>query len=187
MNLVNHLLIELGIATLADTHMKIDTARADYLRGLPILLMIGSRGILLPVLEELFFRGFLLAALLRVMRPRNAIFASALFFGLFHLVDMQIVSLERAVISTLLGLLLGWLTWCSGSVVPGMIVHALHDSCLWLLFYFQPHLIQGGWLSRDQQQLPPFWILTAGGCTLGALIWVAWAGRNAPNAEASNG
>src|SRR5262249_56297190 len=92
-------------------------------------------GVIPAVLEELFFRGYLFSALCAASPPRTAIVVSALLFGLFHLVGPLLI-VERGVTSTLLGLLLGWLAWRTGSVVPGMILHALHNTSLLLLAYY---------------------------------------------------
>jgi ABC-2 type transport system permease protein/sodium transport system permease protein len=112
----------------------------------PVLIVVGF-AIVPAVLEELFFRGFLFGALLRASGPRAAIIGSALFFGVFHLVDQGLIVVERGLTSTLLGLILAWLCWRSGSVIPGMILHAVHNSCLVLLAYYQPK-----WLTEN---VPP--------------------------------
>jgi ABC-type Na+ efflux pump permease subunit/membrane protease YdiL (CAAX protease family) len=173
--LINRLLTEVGIATLPGRDLHVDTERTDYWRSQPPVIFVLLRGVVPAVLEELFFRGFLLAALLRATRPRVAIPASALFFGLFHLVDQQLVIVERAVISTLLGLLLGWLAWRCGSVVPGMIVHTLHNSCLLLLFYYEKQLPESIWYSPLTQQVSPAVLLVALGSVIAALIWLLQA------------
>ena len=112
------------------------------------------------VLEELFFRGFLFSALRNAGTPRTAIVGSALFFGVFHLIG-QVVSVEAGVVSTLLGLLLGWLSWRTGTIVPGMILHALHNSCLVLLAYYKPVLIEEGWFDPGQPRVPVAVLLVA--------------------------
>ena len=55
---------------------------------------------------------------------------------------------------SLLGLLLGWLAWRTGSIVPGMILHALHNSALMLLGYYKQDLLASGWL-QEADRLPP--------------------------------
>src|SRR5262249_22766849 len=93
----------------------------------------------------------------------------------FHLVDQQLVIVERAISSTLLGLMLGWLSWRTGSVVPGIILHATHNGCLLLLLYFQPQLIQSGWLQSGDAALPMPCLLAGSGGVLVGLGWI-WLG-----------
>ena len=77
---------------------------------------------LLPALsEELLFRGFLLTGLRRRFRPWMAVFLSSLLFGLYHLNVFQFVP------SLILGMVLGLLTIKSGSVLPAMLYHLIHN------------------------------------------------------------
>ena len=89
------------------------------------------------IVEELFFRGFLFSALMARVSAGATIVISALLFGAFHLVGLNGISLERGVSSTLLGLLLGWVCWRTGSVLPGMLLHGCHNGLLILLTYNQ--------------------------------------------------
>jgi ABC-2 type transport system permease protein/sodium transport system permease protein len=89
---------------------------------------------LVPALsEELFFRGYLFRALSYVCRPALTIVFSALLFGFFHVLIYDVLVPERLVASTLLGLVLGWVRWRSGSVWPGMVLHACHNGILMLM------------------------------------------------------
>ena len=86
-------------------------------------------GIMAPVAEELLCRGAILGALLRLMprRPWVAIVAQALIFGLIHMNPVQIV------FGGLYGLLLGWLCWRTSSLLPGIVVHVVNNSCALLI------------------------------------------------------
>jgi membrane protease YdiL (CAAX protease family) len=48
-----------------------------------------AAAIIIPVGEELFFRGFALSAWLRDLEPRGALVRSALFFALIHTVNIN--------------------------------------------------------------------------------------------------
>lgn len=72
---------------------------------------------LAPVLEEAFFRGFLLRALLNAGSSTVAICASAFLFGLLH-------PLPALPITVSLGICLGCLYVAWGSLWPTMLVHA---------------------------------------------------------------
>jgi ABC-2 type transport system permease protein/sodium transport system permease protein len=128
----------------------------------PVLIVAGF-AIVPAVLEELFFRGFLFGALLRASGPRSAIVGSALFFGVFHLVDQGLIVVERGLTSTLLGLVLAWLCWRSGSVIPGIILHAVHNSCLVLLAYFQPKWLTEHFLPNWSAAAIPLAVLVVAG------------------------
>jgi ABC-2 type transport system permease protein/sodium transport system permease protein len=172
-----------GVATFGDEPPELGAETVARWRTLSPAILVLCLGIVPALFEELFFRGFLLGSLLRAMRPGNAILASAAFFGLFHLVDQQLVILERAISSTLLGLVLGWVAWRSGSVVPGMILHATHNGCLLLLLYYQPQLIESGWLPQGEAQLPLRYLLAGGAGVILGLAWVWYAARSGVDRE----
>ncbi len=86
----------------------------------PVLLLLVV-AISPAICEEVLFRGLLLRAFLRSMRPRVAVLVTALLFGAFHL------SLARIVPTAALGVLLGLLAVRSGSLWPGVVFHALHN------------------------------------------------------------
>ncbi len=73
------------------------------------------------ITEEIGFRGLMQSILLRALTPRKAIFLSSALFAAAHL---SIISLPYLF---LVGYLLGWLLHRTGSLYPGMIVHAAHN------------------------------------------------------------
>ncbi len=81
-------------------------------------------GLLAPVAEELAFRGFLLGALLRRFRPWVAILLSSFLFALYHGNVFQFAP------SFVAGVVLALLAARTGSVWPGMLLHAVHNSLL---------------------------------------------------------
>ncbi|MCR5889637.1 CPBP family intramembrane metalloprotease [Hymenobacter sp. J193] len=87
------------------------------------VLAFGVLCVAAPVLEELLFRGVLLAGLLRnyPQRPWVAIGQSALLFGLIHANPAQMVG------AGLIGLLLGWLYYRTQSLWLCMATHALNN------------------------------------------------------------
>jgi sodium transport system permease protein len=84
--------------------------------------------IVAAILEELFFRGLLFNALKAHAGPLVTIGASALLFGLTHVMLPGSLGLEKLIPSTLLGLALGSVCWHAGSLWPSMIIHVLHNS-----------------------------------------------------------
>lgn len=97
---------------------------ADYFLGLSHnALGVLSLAILAPLLEEVLFRGAIQGLLMRFFgRPWPAILISALLFGVFHLNPVQIVY------ATLLGIVLGWIYYRTGSLLPVIVGHILNNS-----------------------------------------------------------
>lgn len=81
-------------------------------------------GFMTPVAEELLCRGAILGTLLQMMprRPWVCIVVSALIFGVIHLNPVQMV------FGFLYGLLLGWLAWRTGSLLPSIVVHVANNA-----------------------------------------------------------
>jgi membrane protease YdiL (CAAX protease family) len=74
-----------------------------------------------PLVEELVFRGFMWDALRRVLPVPAVWVATSLIFAGYHMDPVQSVAL----VFTALGL--GWLRWMSGSVWPGVLLHAVNN------------------------------------------------------------
>lgn len=92
------------------------------------LLTLLKSALLVPVLEELFFRGYLLHAMKRFGEPRAAA-VSALCFALVHLGGTPCAWVMYAA----MGLLLAALTMRTGSLLAPMLVHAVYNLTLVLL------------------------------------------------------
>jgi sodium transport system permease protein len=75
------------------------------------------------ICEELFFRGLVMSGL-RGLGAAGAIGVSAVLFALAH------ASIYRLLPTLALGLILGYVVWRSGSIVAGMIVHALNNGLI---------------------------------------------------------
>lgn len=86
------------------------------------MLIVGSLATLVvPVYEEIFFRGFIHNAFRNRLGMWGAIIASSLIFGLFHIIPAQIIT------AFLLGLVLGWLYEKSGSLWTVIIAHVVNN------------------------------------------------------------
>jgi ABC-2 type transport system permease protein/sodium transport system permease protein len=145
---------------------------------LPPLLLVAALAVVPAICEEFFFRGFLLAALRTSMPPFRAILASSLLFGVFHLIATDQLHFERLVPSTMLGLVLGWVCVRCGSAIPGMLLHATHNSLLLLAARYQKELAGWGWNMGDAADiatasLPASWLIAA---VIGTAMGVALVG-----------
>lgn len=137
---------------------------------------IGTGGLLLlvavtPALcEESLFRGVVLSGLSRAGAPL-AIAGSALLFGVAH------PSVYRLAPTFLLGLVLGYVTWRAGSIACSMVVHALNNGLIVVLWRHPELAARFGWAATDG---PPPWALTAGALamTLAGLWLVTLAPRS---------
>ena len=91
-------------------------------------LVSGIAGILnacifAPIGEEICFRGIILGGLLKTRcRPWLAILISALLFALLHGLGANFVT------ALLFGILVGWLYWRTGSIIPGVIIHITNNT-----------------------------------------------------------
>jgi ABC-2 type transport system permease protein/sodium transport system permease protein len=107
--------------------------------------------------EEYFFRGYVLSAFRgRVTRGRAILFSS-LIFGLFHVVSGSQLTLERFMPTVLLGIFLGFLAVRTGSLWPGVFLHAIHNGLLfWLTRFSEGELTQ--WFGRNNEHFSMAWI-----------------------------
>lgn len=155
----------------------------DQLRLVPLPLVLLAVAVGPAVCEELFFRGYLLSALAGKFSVRRAIVVSALVFGLFHLLMQGVVAPERFVSSTLLGLVLGWVCVRSGSIGPGVLLHAAHNGFLASVMYFQPLLESWGWGVAGETHLRTMWLVAAAVvATLGGAL-MHFGGRKVMNSK----
>jgi sodium transport system permease protein len=92
------------------------------------LLLVLVLAVLPTVVEELFFRGFVLSALRGAFRGRaalaRALFVTALLFALFHIYP------EKWLATGTVGLILAVIAVRTGSIWPCMLVHALNNGSL---------------------------------------------------------
>ncbi len=121
--------------------------------------------------EEFFFRGYVFSALRGRHSPVQTVIYSAILFGAFHLIVTDFLAWERLAPSTLLGCLLGWVCYKSGSLFPGVMLHTVHNGLLLMIAYYREELQQRGWDVADESHLPLWILLTslfviAGGCLL---------------------
>ena len=76
-----------------------------------------------PTIEEICFRGIVLGGLLKTRcRLWLAILISAFLFALLHGLGANFVT------AILFGILVGWLYWHTGSIIPGLIIHITNNS-----------------------------------------------------------
>ena len=98
-------------------------------------------GLLAPLSEEIVLRGAVLRSLLNkpLLAGRServnawtAIAISALFFALIHFNPVQMPH------AFTIGLLLGWMYWRTGSILPGVAYHWANNSMAYLIYNIYP-------------------------------------------------
>jgi membrane protease YdiL (CAAX protease family) len=92
-------------------------------QGLAVLLV----GLGAGTCEELFFRGYMQRALSHRFGPWKAVLMASAAFGLMHADPVH------TPLAFLMGLYLGWLAELTGSVVPGMVTHAVNNTTFLVL------------------------------------------------------
>jgi sodium transport system permease protein len=132
-------------------------------KQVPLILILITLGLIPGVCEEAFFRGFLYNGIREHFSVRSTILITAIAFGLFHVVLAGGAAPERLLPSTLMGLLLAWLRWKSGSLIPGIILHAVHNSTLLTIAQNRDELAGWGVMNVARQtHLPLAWVVIAG-------------------------
>ena len=92
-------------------------------------------GLLAPLSEEIVLRGAVLKELLKSpkLSPWAAIAISAVFFALIHMNPAQMPH------AFLIGLLLGWMYWRTGSILPGVAYHWANNSIAYIMYNIYPN------------------------------------------------
>jgi ABC-2 type transport system permease protein/sodium transport system permease protein len=138
---------------------------------LPIVLL--ALAVAPGVCEEAFFRGFLFGGIRRNLNAAATIIATALAFALFHVVLAGGAAPERLLPSFLMGLVLGWVRHRSASVIPGILLHVLHNASLLTIAHFREELEGWGIGAQHQTHLPLTWIGLAALVLVVGLVCVA--------------
>ncbi|MDD7317209.1 MAG: CPBP family intramembrane glutamic endopeptidase [Prevotella sp.] len=89
--------------------------------------------VLVPLCEEVVFRGAVIRSLLEWRNNRRmAVVISAVIFAVAHINPIQIPH------AFLLGLLLGWVFVRTDSVIPGIVIHGMNNLVVFLMSWAIP-------------------------------------------------
>ena len=136
-------------------------------------LLIGCFALAPALFEELAFRGFILSGLRRARHRSTAIVVSAILFGVAHPV------LQQSIMATFTGMVIAVVAMQTGSILPGMVYHAVHNSIPLLLAQVTPETLERmPWLGalgtiHESGGIEMSWQTTVLGTLLSALL-VAW-------------
>ncbi|MBR4775186.1 MAG: CPBP family intramembrane metalloprotease [Bacteroidales bacterium] len=104
--------------------------RLEQMTGGPLWSSFLLAAIFAPVFEEWLCRGMVLRGFLTKMKPAWAIVTSALFFGLIH------VHPQQALNAFLIGLVMGYVYYKTGSLWLTMLIHFVNNAASVLLSQF---------------------------------------------------
>ncbi len=90
--------------------------------GIGFILTLIAAAVIAPIAEETFFRGFMYGGLRGRIGTVGAMLVSTLFFTALHL------SIDQFIPIFFLGLFLAWLYEKTGSLYPGIILHASNNA-----------------------------------------------------------
>lgn len=165
-----------GVEAKTAWHNQLVEATAEQVARIrqvsPVLIAL-TLAVVPAICEEWFFRGMLLRSLVRVRSAMFAIVVSSVVFGLFHVLSGSVIALERLLPTMLVGIVLGYLAVRSGSVLPGMLLHAIHNACVSFLAYYQPQLSRFDWFPAEDQPVPMSWLaagVVVAGMGIGLII-----------------
>ncbi|QDT13109.1 ABC transporter permease subunit/CPBP intramembrane protease [Stieleria marina] len=172
----------MGIGGLDESRIEQALKTLDAFTQVNPLVLVATMALTPAIIEELCFRGFLFSALSKVLTPTKVIVITSVIFGLFHVLTGNALLIERFIPTTLMGLILGWIAYRSGSVVPGMVLHFTHNALLESVAHYHKELTFLGEQIDGTESHIPIWILLPCLFTavVGASIFVM-ATRNKPN------
>lgn len=150
-----------GTFILSDDLMEKVKTMMEEMRSFSLVAVLFALAVIPAFFEEFFFRGYLLGAIRSQIGPVMAVLISATCFGLLHIVTSGVLTPERFLPSTFLGIVLGWVCVRSGSVFPGMVLHACHNGVLLTISHYQEWLEARGIGVEEQTHLPAGWLIAA--------------------------
>ena len=95
-------------------------------------LALLSTVLLIPIAEEMLFRGVIQGGVSAEYGPVRAILIAAAIFGIVHIVPQQVVA------AFLAGIVLGYIYYRTGSLVPVIVIHALNNAVGYIALRMAP-------------------------------------------------
>ena len=115
----------------------------------------------------------------RVSPPLATVVLTALLFGLIHVVTGGPLGTLRFWPSMAMGLLLGGVCLASGSVWPGLVLHAVYNGAMELA-------LQNG--LGDREEIPATWVAGSGAALILGVVyfgWTYWRGQQSAASRAA--
>ena len=121
--------------------------------------------------EEVLFRGYILRAFEKSWGIVAGVVVSGIIFGMFHLQLGNILPLAT------LGILLGLMTWLSGSIWPAVLAHFINNGSAVVLGVNFPELL---FSDISAESLPPVWVLIGSILLSGAVMMLMFQQTEKP-------
>ncbi|MBQ8318615.1 MAG: CPBP family intramembrane metalloprotease [Lachnospiraceae bacterium] len=102
----------------------------SFLAGLLVIALTPA------ICEEMFFRGYVFAALENKLKIVTAILINGALFGVFHM------SLAKFVGTAFLGAMLCYIGYKTRSILPGIIIHFMNNAFSCLLLYYPDKMVR---------------------------------------------
>jgi membrane protease YdiL (CAAX protease family) len=106
-------------------HPDTDLPDAAYDNALPLAIIIVLTVAVAPIIEEIYFRGFVFGGLLGRWGPVWAALASGTLFGAAHLGNPGYFYVIPPIIA--IGAMFAWSYWYSKSILPSMAAHFMFN------------------------------------------------------------
>lgn len=173
---------QMGLAVLDEAKLEQAKSVLEQWKTVSPWLLLLTLALAPAVVEEACFRGYLFSAFSNRLTGWQTIWVTALLFGIFHVLAGRTLLVERFLPTTFLGLLIGWLAYRSGSVLPGMLLHLLHNGLLEMVARYHDRFdfLPGSYETSDH--LPLNWLVAASIC-LAVGLGVIWAGTRPPTGQ----
>jgi ABC-2 type transport system permease protein/sodium transport system permease protein len=161
---------QIGITVLGVDQLAQVQSLLEQLQNISPLWILLALAVVPGVCEEFFFRGLFFTSLRAVTTPWRTIIATAVLFGLFHVVAATVLAPERFLPSAFLGLVLGWIRYRTGSVIPCMLLHVVHNGFVLLIVHWRDALAERGFGVQDATHLPATWLAIAAAGAAAAVV-----------------
>ncbi len=122
------LLIQLALG-LPPSNPQLEFLLPDKISIPGVLIMLVFGGFILPIAEEILFRGLLYSWLRQTLKLWPAIIISSAAFGMLH------GEISIAVATFLMGIILAWIYERSSSLWPAISIHIINNSIKLFILY----------------------------------------------------
>lgn len=118
-----------------------------------------------PILEEILFRGIIQGSLVRKYGPWRGVLVASAVFGIVHGIPQQMVN------AFFVGMVLGFVYYCSRSLVVVMVIHAINNAVSYFSWIVSGEQMNYTWEMVDNRRI--YFILYAIALVVLVLFYVA--------------
>ena len=118
-----------------------------------------------PILEEILFRGIMQGSLVRKYGPWRGVLVASAVFGIVHGIPQQVVN------AFFVGMVLGFVYYCSRSLVVVMVIHAINNAVSYFSWILGGEQMNFTWEMIDNRRI--YFILYAIAWVVLVLFYVA--------------